>query len=187
MSGYRALEFRCDAAADRPCPTGGVHRRCGRVYVTLKPQDIMLDDMVSGTTAGTVMPLEYPVRVRKQRFWVLAEDRDRYLDLSPEAPDDSLPDGGDEEPQPLGRASPGGPTCRPRAAPGHHLGPGARPGSGACPDRPVPPGPGRRPVPWGGNDVPRAVPAVTDDETRLHTPGSGCRGPWCPPSARPRL
>ncbi|WP_410540587.1 hypothetical protein [Streptomyces sp. KL2] len=175
VSGYRVLEFfRCDTAADLPCPTGGVHRRCGRIHATPKVRDIMFDDMVRATAAGVVVPLEYPVGARKQRFWVPAEDRDRYLDLHAGRRDDALVGRVGQEPSQPGGASPSVPTCRPwqhqdttpTPAPAPAPAPVPAPALVARPlPAPVPDG-----LPPGGDTggIPRAVPAVTDAEARLH-------------------
>lgn len=110
VSGYRVLEFfRCNTSAELPCPDGVGYRRCGQVHAVPKPRDIMFDDLVRGTAAGEVAPLDYRVRSRTYRFWVPATHRDRYLDLAgTRSPADNL-----GEPEPVGFASTDGPTCRP--------------------------------------------------------------------------
>lgn len=108
VSGYRVLEFfRCDASAVLRCPDEAGYRRCGRMHAVPKPRDIMFDDLVRGTAAGEVAPLDYRVRSRTYRFWVPATHRDRYLDVSGSPADNP------SEPEPVGFASTDGPTCRP--------------------------------------------------------------------------
>lgn len=83
VSGYRVLEFfRCDASAVLRCPDEAGYRRCGRIHAAPKVRDIMFDDLVRGTAAGEVAPLDFRIRSRTQRFLVPATHRDRYLDLT---------------------------------------------------------------------------------------------------------
>lgn len=112
VSGYRVLDFfRCDSTADVSCPDTIGYSRCGKVHAEPKPRDIMFDDVVRGTAAGTVVPLEFRIRSRTHRFWVPAPDRDRYLDiLDGELPED------DDTPIQSG-ASHNPPTCRPQQDP----------------------------------------------------------------------
>lgn len=108
VSGYRVLEFfRCDASAVLRCPDEAGYRRCGRIHAAPKVRDIMFDDLVRGTAAGEVAPLDFRIRSRTQRFWVPATHRDRYLDLT------GSPAADPREPEPVGFASNDGPTCRP--------------------------------------------------------------------------
>ncbi|MFE5861539.1 hypothetical protein ACFQ77_13430 [Streptomyces virginiae] len=110
ISGYRALDFWvCDLRAVYPCPDGV--RRCGKPHVTPKPRDVLFDDLVRRTAAGTIVPVEYLRGTKVDRFWVTDADRDRLADLQagviilpPTQPDDSS-----------SKTSPNLPTCRPTA------------------------------------------------------------------------
>ncbi|MEU1935796.1 hypothetical protein ACH49O_09505 [Streptomyces coeruleorubidus] len=54
VSGFRALGFwRCDIRALYPCPDG--MRRYGRFHATPKPRDVLFDDLVRQTAAGTIV------------------------------------------------------------------------------------------------------------------------------------
>ncbi|WP_331728795.1 hypothetical protein OG693_39435 (plasmid) [Streptomyces sp. NBC_01259] len=111
VSGFRALDiWRCDSRALYPCPDGRI-TRCGKTHSTPKPRDIDFDSLVRSTAAGLVVPVEFPDKTTTHRFWVSADDRDRYYDLLGGAP--SGPAG--PELVPKGHASNDGPTCRPRA------------------------------------------------------------------------
>ncbi|MFJ1900491.1 hypothetical protein [Streptomyces sp. NPDC088115] len=110
VSGFRALDiWRCDSRALYPCPDGRI-TRCGKTHSTPKPRDIDFDSLVRSTAAGLVVPVEFPDKTTTHRFWVSADDRDRYYDLLGGAP--SGPAG--PELVPKGHASNDGPTCRPR-------------------------------------------------------------------------
>ncbi|MFI5672188.1 hypothetical protein [Streptomyces sp. NPDC051704] len=110
ISGYRALDFWvCDLRAVYPCPDGV--RRCGKPHVTPKPRDVLFDDLVRRTAAGTIVPVEYLRGAKVDRFWVTDADRDRLAELQagviilpPTQPDDSS-----------SKTSPNLPTCRPTA------------------------------------------------------------------------
>lgn len=111
VSGFRVLEFwRCDVTADLPCPDNiGYWGRCGEIHAVPKPRDVMFDDLVRRTAAGLIVPLEYRSGSRTQRFWVPADERERYYEVAG-APE--LDPKGEE--QRAGRGSGNGPTCRPR-------------------------------------------------------------------------
>ncbi|MFZ3492269.1 hypothetical protein ACODT5_03330 [Streptomyces sp. 5.8] len=108
ISGYRALDFWvCDLRALYPCPDGV--RRCGKPHVTPKPRDVLFDDLVRRTAAGTIVPVEYLRGTKVDRFWVTDADRDRLAELQAGViilpstrPDDSS-----------SKTSPNLPTCRP--------------------------------------------------------------------------
>ncbi|MFI7178979.1 hypothetical protein [Streptomyces spororaveus] len=110
ISGYRALDFwLCDLRAVYPCPDGV--RRCGKPHVTPKPRDVLFDDLVRQTAAGTIVPVEYRRGTRIDKFWVTDADSDRLaelqegiLTLPPARGDDTAP-----------KSSPNRPTCRPTA------------------------------------------------------------------------
>jgi hypothetical protein len=109
VSGYRVLDFfRCDSTADVACPDTIGYRRCGKVHAEPKPRDIMFDDVVRGTAAGVVVPLEYRLRSRTHRFWVPAPDRERYWDILEDKPVT------DDDPASPSSASRNPPTCRPQ-------------------------------------------------------------------------
>ncbi|MDJ0386079.1 hypothetical protein [Streptomyces sp. G-G2] len=108
ISGYRALDFWvCDLRAVYPCPDGV--RRCGKPHVTPKPRDVLFDDLVRRTAAGTIVPVEFLRGTKVDRFWVTDADCDRLADfqsgvivLPPTQPGDSS-----------SKSSPNLPTCRP--------------------------------------------------------------------------
>ncbi|MFD0272241.1 hypothetical protein ACFVGY_37605 [Streptomyces sp. NPDC127106] len=110
ISGYRALDFwLCDLRAVYPCPDGV--RRCGKPHVTPMPRDVLFDDLVRQTAAGTIVPVEYRRGTRIDKFWVTDADRDRLaelqegiLPLPPARADATAP-----------KSSPNRPTCRPTA------------------------------------------------------------------------
>ncbi|MBZ6093139.1 hypothetical protein KVH02_33225 [Streptomyces olivaceus] len=108
VSGFRVLDFwRCDITADLPCPDG--LGRCWKQHATPKPRDVLFDDLVRKTAAGLILPLEYWSGSRMQRFWVPADERDRYYDAF------GQPSSSGEIAGPrAGRGSSEGPTCRPR-------------------------------------------------------------------------
>jgi hypothetical protein len=109
VSGFRVLEFwHCDVTADLPCPDNiGYWGRCGKMHAQPKPRDVLFDDLVRQTAAGLIVPLEYWSGSRTQRFWVPADERERYFDVVGA----SKPE---EQEQRAGRGSQNGPTCRPR-------------------------------------------------------------------------
>lgn len=108
VSGFRVLDFwRCDVTADLPCTEGP--GRCWKLHATPRPRDVLFDDLVRKTAAGLIAPLEYWSGSRMQRFWVPADERDRYYDVFG-AP---TPTGGAEQ-QRAGLGSKDGPTCRPQ-------------------------------------------------------------------------
>lgn len=112
VSGYRLLDFfRCDSTAIVPCPDNLGYSRCGKMHAVPKPRDVRFDDLVRGTAAGLIVPLEFRFRSRTHRFWTPAADRDRYFDILGGRPDGDAP-----EPQPPGFASNDDPTCRPDKA-----------------------------------------------------------------------
>jgi hypothetical protein len=79
VSGFRVLDFyQCDLTADYPCLYGV--QRCGKVHAWPKPRDIMFDDLVRDTAAGTVVPFEHPTPTRTNRFWISWDDHARYQD-----------------------------------------------------------------------------------------------------------
>jgi hypothetical protein len=112
VSGFRVLDFfTCDLTADYQCPDGV--RRCGKVHVMPKVRDIMFDDLVRSTAAGTIVPIEHRVSAKTRtlhRFWVTSADRARYLaTFAPNAIDVAV-----EDPVVLAqRGSRAAPTCRP--------------------------------------------------------------------------
>ncbi|MET9760990.1 hypothetical protein ABZ016_18285 [Streptomyces sp. NPDC006372] len=108
VSGFRALDFwHCDIHAVYPCPNGV--RRCGRFHATPKPRDVLFDDLVRRTAAGTIVPVQFRVGATTHRFWVTDADRDRLEDLRSD--DTQLPPA--QEPNPPARASRNRPTCKP--------------------------------------------------------------------------
>ncbi|MFD3780750.1 hypothetical protein [Streptomyces sp. NPDC058612] len=110
ISGFRALDFwLCDLRALYPCPDGV--RRCGKPHVTPKPRDVLFDDLVRRTAAGTIVPVEHRRGSRLDKFWVTSEDRDRLNDL--QAGTILLPP--IRENTATAKSSPDRPTCRPTA------------------------------------------------------------------------
>ncbi|MEU3774281.1 hypothetical protein AB0F11_13955 [Streptomyces sp. NPDC032472] len=107
VSGFRALDFwLCDLRALYPCPDGV--RRCGKHHVTPKPRDVLFDDLVRQTAAGSIVPVEHLRGSRLDKFWVTSADRDRLEDLlegtvilNPAPPEGAAP-----------KSSPNAPTCR---------------------------------------------------------------------------
>ncbi|MFD8421052.1 hypothetical protein [Streptomyces sp. NPDC059466] len=80
VSGFRALDFWiCDSHADYPCPDGV--RRCSQAHATPKPRDVLFDDLVRRTAAGTIVPVQFRTATKVHRFWVTDADRDRLEDL----------------------------------------------------------------------------------------------------------
>lgn len=107
VSGFRVLDFwHCDITADLPCPEG--MGRCWKLHATPKPRDVLFDDLVRQTAGGLILPLEFWSGSRMQRFWVPAEERNRYYnEFGEPAPEKDV--------QPIvGRGSSAAPTCRPR-------------------------------------------------------------------------
>ncbi|MFF3015446.1 hypothetical protein [Streptomyces sp. NPDC057939] len=129
ISGYRAMDFWvCDLRALYPCPDGV--RRCGKPHATPKPRDVLFDDLVRRTAAGTIVPVEYRRGTKIDKFWVTDEDRDRLtelqegvLTLPPPQQDDAR-----------SKSSPNRPTCRPTATPADPV-----PGGAPVPIASVPP------------------------------------------------
>lgn len=106
----RLLWERCDDRRSEPCPdrrTG----RCGKRHPRPELNPIQFDDLVRGTAAGELVPIEFKLSTRINRFWVPAADRDRYLDATGRFDED------EEDTEQRSHASPAGPTCRPRPTP----------------------------------------------------------------------
>ncbi|GGQ97455.1 hypothetical protein ACIRPJ_33270 [Streptomyces asoensis] len=109
VSGFRKLDFwRCDIHADHPCPHGV--RRCGKYHATPVPKDILFDDLVRETAAGTIVPVQFRTPNKTHRFWATHADHNRYKDLLDD--DGRLPASSEDVPTPS-RASHNRPTCRP--------------------------------------------------------------------------
>ncbi|MFJ8790534.1 hypothetical protein [Streptomyces sp. NPDC102462] len=109
ISGFRKLDFwRCDVHAVHPCPHGV--RRCGKAHATPTPKDVLFDDLVRQTAAGTIVPIQFRTATKFHRFWVTSIDQDRYNDLLSDAT--ALPPAKDDSTAPT-RASHNRPTCRP--------------------------------------------------------------------------
>lgn len=109
VSGFRKLDFwHCDIHADHPCPHGV--RRCGKDHATPVPKDVLFDDLVRQTAAGTIVPIQFRTPTKLHRFWVTDADQNRYTDLL--SNDTRLPDI-PEDVQTPSRASHNRPTCRP--------------------------------------------------------------------------
>ncbi|MFH9016692.1 hypothetical protein ACH4C6_36180 [Streptomyces sp. NPDC017943] len=107
VSGFRVLDFwHCDLRAVYPCPDGV--RRCGRFHATSKPRDVLFDDLVRRTAAGTIVPVQFRVGATTHRFWVTNADHDRLEDFRSD--DTQLPPV--HEPTALARASHNRPTCK---------------------------------------------------------------------------
>lgn len=109
-SGVRRLIWeRCDTRRAEPCPdrrTG----RCGRLHPRPEPYPVQFDELVRRTASGLLVPIDFRMRTRVNRFWVPADDRDRYLDaMGGEQADDE-----EQSLLPADKASQRGPTCRPR-------------------------------------------------------------------------
>ncbi|MFF3020728.1 hypothetical protein [Streptomyces sp. NPDC057939] len=121
ISGYRAMGFWvCDLRAVYPCPDGVC--RCRKPHVTPKPRDVLFDDLVRRTAAGTIVPVEYRRGTKIDKFWVTDADRDRLTELQegvlalpPPRQDDAR-----------SKSSLNRPTCRPAATPADPV-PGAAP------------------------------------------------------------
>ncbi|MEU0119430.1 hypothetical protein ABZ137_38565 [Streptomyces bobili] len=112
VSGFRALDFwHCDISALYPCPNGV--RRCGKAHATPKPRDVLFDDMVRRTAAGTIVPIQFRAGTTVHRYWVTSADRDRLDDLHSD--DTRLPP--EREAAPANGASRNRPTCQPAAVP----------------------------------------------------------------------
>lgn len=111
-TGHRTLDFwRCDERSPVPCPTKR-RGRCGGFHTTPQVQPIGFDDLVRKAAAGLIVPLEYASGGRTHRFWVPADDKERYLDNGGEA--DVAEKDSTNSPQQEPKASKAGPTCRPR-------------------------------------------------------------------------
>ncbi|MGW5047929.1 hypothetical protein [Streptomyces griseoluteus] len=108
VSGFRVLEFwHCDTRSLYPCPHGV--RRCGKAHATPKPRDVLFDDMVRQTAAGTIVPIQFRAGTTMHRYWVTSTDRDRLDDLHSD--DTRLPPA--RETDPARGASRNRPTCQP--------------------------------------------------------------------------
>lgn len=172
ISGYRALEFwKCDSRALYPCPHGV--RRCGKAHVTPKPRDVLFDDLVRQTAAGTIVPVEHRVASTLHRFWVTSTDRDRLNDLVND--DTTLPPA--REPDPLAGASPNRPTCRPASTPPAQPSPdiASKPSVTAGPVIPRPSAPvqaAEPPIESTG----RSAPALATPSSPPHQPASQVAG-----------
>jgi hypothetical protein len=109
ISGFRKLDFwRCDVHAVHPCPHGV--RRCGEAHATPAPKDVLFDDLVRQTAAGTIVPIQFRTATKLHRFWVTHADQERYNDLLSDAT--QLPPAREVNIAPA-RASHNRPTCRP--------------------------------------------------------------------------
>ncbi|MGN5381028.1 hypothetical protein ACQ4WX_39400 [Streptomyces lasalocidi] len=109
ISGFRKLDFwRCDVHAVHPCPHGV--RRCGKAHATPTPKDVLFDDLVRQTAAGTIVPIQYRTATKLHRFWVTSTDQERYDDLLSDAT--QLPPAREDNTAPA-CASRNRPTCRP--------------------------------------------------------------------------
>ncbi|MGC2997235.1 hypothetical protein ACPF8X_02210 [Streptomyces sp. G35A] len=112
VSGFRVLDFwHCDTGALYPCPHGV--RRCGKAHATAKPRDVLFDDMVRQTAAGTIVPIQFRAGKTVHRYWVTNVDRDRLEDL--DSDDIRLPP--EREDTHATGASRNRPTCQPATAP----------------------------------------------------------------------
>ncbi|MER6342340.1 hypothetical protein ABT258_36370 [Streptomyces tendae] len=112
VSGFRVLDFwHCDIHALYPCPYGV--RRCGKAHATPKPRDVLFDDMVRQTAAGTIVPIQFRAGKTVHRYWVTSADRDRLDDLNSD--DTRLPP--EREAAQASGASRNRPTCQPAATP----------------------------------------------------------------------
>jgi len=106
-TGVRHFEWeRCDRTRAIPCPAKRVGR-CGRLHPRPEPHPIEFDDLVRDASAGDLVPIEFKLSTRTNRFWVPTQDRDRYLD--------SLDGDIDltRDPRPIIHVSTTAPTCRP--------------------------------------------------------------------------
>ncbi|MER5582263.1 hypothetical protein ABT090_11515 [Streptomyces asoensis] len=109
VSGFRKLDFwHCDLHADHPCPHGV--RRCGKYHATPVPKDVLFDDLVRETAAGTIVPVQFRTPNKTHRFWATHADHNRYKDLLDD--EGQLPAIPEDVPTPS-RASHNRPTCRP--------------------------------------------------------------------------
>ncbi|MGW0208360.1 hypothetical protein ACWDZ8_22000 [Streptomyces sp. NPDC003233] len=145
VSGFRALDFwLCDIRAVYPCPNDV--RRCGRFHATPKPRDVLFDDLVRRTAAGTIVPVHFRVGGTTHRFWVTAADRDRFEDLRSD--DTQLPPV--REPDPSARASRNRPTCKPSLPALSAPAPGPELPTAWVPAQPAPPAAETAIQPLGG-------------------------------------
>ncbi|MFE7834911.1 hypothetical protein ACFU53_02205 [Streptomyces sp. NPDC057474] len=109
ISGFRKLDFwRCDIHAVHPCPHGV--RRCGKAHATPTPKDVLFDDLVRRTAAGSIVPIQFRTAAKLHRFWVTDADQERYNDLLSDTT--QLPPARKHNAAPT-RASHNRPTCRP--------------------------------------------------------------------------
>lgn len=99
--------WHCDLHAVYPCPNGV--RRCGRFHATPKPRDVLFDDLVRRTAAGTIVPVQFRASSTTHRFWVTDADHDRLEDLRSD--DTQLPPSKSRPRLPA--PSPNRPTCKP--------------------------------------------------------------------------
>lgn len=112
VSGFRVLDFwHCNIHALYPCPHGV--RRCGKAHATPKPRDVLFDDMVRQTAAGTIVPIQFRAGTKVHRYWVTSADRDRLDDLNSD--DTRLPP--ERDTAPATGASRNRPTCQPATDP----------------------------------------------------------------------
>ncbi|MFF3932820.1 hypothetical protein [Streptomyces hirsutus] len=112
VSGFRVLDFwHCDSRALYRCPHGV--RRCGKAHATPKPRDVLFDDMVRQTAAGTIVPIQFRAGSTVHRYWVTSADRDRLDDL--DSDDTRLPS--ERESTSATGTSRNRPTCRPADVP----------------------------------------------------------------------
>jgi hypothetical protein len=106
--GVRTLKFwRCDNRI-RPCPVKGVGG-CGKLHEEwLRANNVSLDSLVRDSASGTYVPVVLPGK-RARRWWITADDRNRFLDaggtLLPEGEHrrqrEKKPDGAAPQAQPL--------------------------------------------------------------------------------------
>ncbi|MER6291143.1 hypothetical protein [Streptomyces sviceus] len=110
ISGFRRLDFwHCNVSAVHPCPHGV--GRCGKAHATPTPKDVLFDDLVRQTAAGTIVPIEFRTATKTHRFWVAHTDHERYTDLLSD--DTRLPPLQDEDAPSAFSASRNRPTCQP--------------------------------------------------------------------------
>ncbi|MFF3312946.1 hypothetical protein [Streptomyces sp. NPDC002952] len=139
ISGFRKLDFwLCDIRAVHPCPNGV--RRCGKHHATPVPKDVLFDDLVRNTAAGTIVPIQFRASTKLHRFWVTEADRSRYSDLLND--DTRLPELPETVRTPS-RASQNRPTCQPdltvTSAPASQPDAPTVTAAGLLPSQPAPP------------------------------------------------
>lgn len=83
--GVRSLEMeRCDLRNPNPCPVR-VRGKCGQLHGKWVPTfPYQLDDLVRDTAAGEYVPVIVVGKKLNRRWWVRAQDRDRYTDSAGE-------------------------------------------------------------------------------------------------------